>query len=273
MQTSTIGTRAGWLADAADRSWIGLEELPGEKPQTGLGTNANGARSTSMASESARLPEGDFARLYDAWLDLLGEASTRRARPKGSETCAPSPSMVAREVARETERLLDRVPSTGCQGSSAGNALGDSPASSIVAHLSLIEPSGAAGKGLVYRFAGRETEQAAGRTMTGRSLALLPSRNGWVGQVLRNVAIVRHTRRPLYCEGVFVTFLNGMAGVRASSELLLPLFDAAGVPSCSVMFQKVRLLDRAHSEPFLFADEFRPGRRVLIGRRIATPST
>lgn len=257
MQTSAIGTRAGWLADAADRSWTGLEDLPGEKPQTGLGTNASGARSTSMASDSARLPEGDFARLYDAWLDLLGDAS------------APSPSMFA----RETERLLDRVPSTGCQGSSAGNSLGDSPASSIVAHLSLIEPSGAAGKGLVYRFAGREIEQAAGRTMTGRSLALLPSRNGWVGQVLRNVAIVRHTRRPLYCEGAFVTFLNGMAGVRASSELLLPLFDAAGVPSCSVMFQKVRLLDRAHSEPFLFADEFRPGRRVLIGRRIATPST
>ncbi len=269
MQTSAIGTRAGWLADAADRSWTDLEALPGEKPQTGLGTNASGARSTSMASDSARLPEGDFARLYDAWLDLIGEASAGRTRPKGSDACSPSPSIVT----RETERLLDRMPSSSCQGSSAGNSLGASPASSIVAHLSLIEPSGAAGKGLVYRFAGREIEQAAGRTMTGRSLALLPSRNGWVGQVLRNVAIVRHTRRPLYCEGAFVTFLNGMAGVRASCELLLPLFDAAGVPSCSVMFQKVRLLDRAHSEPFLFADEFRPGRRVLIGRRIATPST
>lgn len=265
MQTSAIGTRAGWLADAADRSWTGLEDLPGEKPQTGSGTNANGAGPMSIASDSARLPEGDFARLYDAWLDLLGEASAGRARPKCAEAYSPSPSTVA----RETERLLDRVPSTSCQGHSLGN----SRDSSIVAYLSLIEPSGAAGKGLVYRFAGREIEQAAGRTMTGRSPALLPSRNGWVGQVLRNVAIVRHTRRPLYCEGAFVTFLNGMAGVRASCELLLPLFDAAGVPSCSVMFQKVRLLDRAHSEPFLFADEFRPGRRVLIGRRVPIPST
>ncbi|WP_162906586.1 PAS domain-containing protein [Algihabitans albus] len=156
-------------------------------------------------------------------------------------------------ASQQADRLLQRL----------------SACTSIVAHLSLIERRGDAGERLFYRFAGSEAERAAGRTMAGRSLALLPTRNGWIEQVMRNVAIVQHTGRPLYSEGAFLTFRNGGAGVRASCELLLPLFDAAAAPSSTLMLQKVCLLDRAHSEPFLFADDFRPGRRVLVGQRSA----
>ena len=253
MQTSATDIRARWLAHAADRVWTGLEGLPREQPQTGSDARSNAAGSLCMASDSARLPEGDFARLYDTWRDLAGQAFVEPGRSEGAEAHPTSET----SASQETERLLDRIP----------------PSGSLLAHLSLIEWDRDAATGLVYRFAGRETQSAAGRTLTGRSLTLLPSRNCWVEQVMRNVAIVRHTRRPLYSEGAFVTFLNGVAGVRASCELLLPLFDAAGAPRCTLAFQKVRLLDRAHSEPFLFADEFRPGRRVLIGRRPAKRSS
>lgn len=174
---------------------------------------------------AAALPDADFVRLHDDWKRLCGD---RVALPRAEldPLCLP-------------RKLLP--------------------------YLAILERQPTQGRRLFYRLVGTQIELAGGRTMTRRYLSMLPTRNTWLEQVIRDVELLERHSCPLYAEGAFLTFRNGLTGVRATCHLLLPLLNDAGELCCALMVQKLRRLDAAHSEPFLFADEFRPGRRALVG--------